>query len=230
MNRFKIVLAVLCIYSSFSSAVTYDQAVTRRRTLKNYGNAQVSIARQSEVVYCFRCDIKGWPAIIGNDIPVRIAGVQLPDIVAEQSAPNKFFRQQTTKFLTDFLKDSKKIELTNIRRGKDFCLVADVIADSNSIAEILIEKGLAKKADKTKLPNKINKPNVKVISDTKAPAPKDINIIAKNITWVASSNSKIFHTSTCSFAKRMKKGTTIQFPSRQKATETGRRPCKTCKP
>jgi micrococcal nuclease len=227
VNRFKIVLAVLCVFGSVSLAKTYDQVGTRRRALKNYGRAQVSVARQSEVVYSFRCDIKGWPAIIGKDIPVRIAGVQLPDIVAEQSAPNKFFRQQTTKFLTDFLKGSKKIELANIRRGRDFCLVADVIADSNSLAEILIEKGLAKKVDKTKLPGKIN---IKVIANTKTPALKDTHIIAENTTWVASSNSKIFHTSTCSFAKRMKKGTAIQFPSREKATETGRRPCKNCKP
>jgi endonuclease YncB( thermonuclease family) len=220
MSNLKTALAVVCIYSSLSFAFTYDQVGTRKRDLKNYGDAKVSKVFNGEEVYSFRCDVKGWPAIIGQDVPVRIAGLELPGIVAQQPAPNKFFELQTVKFLNDYLKDAKTIELKNILRGKDFCLVADVIADSNSLADILIKKGFAKKIDKAK---SINKPNIKKVIEIKATAPE-------NIIWVASKNSKIFHRSTCSFAKRMKKGTVIQFPTREKAIETGRRPCKTCKP
>jgi len=220
MSNLKTALAVVCIYSSLSFAFTYDQVGTRKRDLKNYGAAKVSKVYKGDEVYSFRCDVKGWPAIIGQDVPVRIAGVELPGIVTQQPAPNKFFERQTIKFLNDFLKGAKNIELANIRRGNDFCLVADIIADSNSLADVLIEKGFAKKTDKI-IP-KI-KPSIKKVIEIKATAPE-------NIIWVASSNSKIFHRSTCTFAKRMKKGTVIQFPTREKAIETGRRPCKTCKP
>ena len=220
MSNLKIAIAAICIFSSFSSATTYDQVGTRKRDLKNYGGAKVSKVHKGEEVYSFRCDVRGWPAIIGENVPVRIAGVQLPDIVTEEGAPNKFFQRQAIKFLNAYLKDAKNIELENIRRGKDFCLVADVIADSNSIAEVLIEKGFAKKLDKTK---SIKKPNIKKAIEIK-PTPTE------NTTWIASSDSKVFHKSTCSFAKRMKKDKTIQFPTRQKAIETGRRPCKSCKP
>lgn len=220
MSHLKIVIVVLCIYTSFSLANTFDQVGTRKRDLKNYGDAKVTKVYKGEDVYSFRCDVKDWPAIIGQDVPVRVAGVELPGIVAQQPAPNKFFERQTVKFLNDFLKDAKTIELKNIRRGKDFCLVADVIADSNSLADVLIKKGFAKRTDKTILRVK---PNIKKVIETKILAPE-------NTTWLASSNSKVFHTSKCSFAKRMKKGTAIQFPTREKAIETGRRPCKTCKP
>ncbi|MCF7956689.1 MAG: thermonuclease family protein [Phycisphaerae bacterium] len=220
MSNLKTAFVVACIYTSFSLAQTYDQVGTRKRDMKNYGTAIVSKVYDGEEVYSFRCDVKGWPAIIGEDVPVRIAGLELPYIVAEQPAPNQFFERQTIRFLNDFLKDAKTMELKNIRRGKDFCLVADVIADSNSVAEALIEKGFAKKADNS---NPKIKPNIKKVIEIKATAPK-------NIIWVASKNSKVFHRSTCTFAKRMKKGTAIQFPTREKAIETGRRPCKTCKP
>lgn len=220
MTIIKTTLAALCIFTSLSFAQTFDQVGTRKRAMKTYGGGQVAAVSKCEEIFSFRCDIKGWPAIIGKDIPVRIAGIEMPDIVAQQGVPNKFFQQQSMKFLAAYLKNAKKIELANIRRGTDFCLIADVIADNNSLAEVLIKKGLAKKAEKITLSNK---PNIKKIIESKTPAPK-------NTTWLASSNSKIFHTSNCSFAKRLKKDSTIIFPTRIKATETGRRPCKTCKP
>ena len=220
MGNLKTAFAILCIYTSFSFAQTYDQVGKVGRDLKNYGGAKVYKVYKGEEVYSFRCDVKGWPAIIGRDIPVRVAGVQAPDIVAGQKIANKFFQVQTIKFLNEFLSTAKNVELKNIRRGKDFCLVADVIADSNSVADLLIEKGFAKRIEKTK---SISKAAIKRTVEIKAPA-------AEHITYVASSNSKVFHKSTCSSVKRMKKSTLITFPTRQKAIETGRRPCKTCKP
>lgn len=223
-----IIALVLCVFASLSIAVTFDEVGTRKRDLKTYGGAEVSATGIVESAYSFRCNIKGWPAIIGEDIPVRIAGLQFPDIVTDQVDPNKFFKQQAIKFLDGFLKDAKKIELANIRRGKDFALVADVIVDANSLAEILIQKGLAKKAEKQ---DETKAPRIqKVINNQTNSAKEKQQTASENITWVASSDSKIFHKSTCSFAKRLKPGTAIKFPTRRKAIETGRRPCKTCKP
>jgi micrococcal nuclease len=228
MRYLRTAVFVLFILNSFSYALTYDQVGTRKRALKDYGSAEISSVGMVEEIYSFRCDIKGWPPIIGKDVPVRIAGLQLPDIVVQQGGTNEFFQQEVIRFTEAFLKGTQKIELINIRRGKDFCLVANAIVDSNSLADILIEKGFAKKEDKTQV---AAKPQIQKITTIKTQASHENQTpVPEDITWVASSNSKIFHSSACSFAKRMKKDTTIQFPTRNKAVETGRRPCKSCKP
>ncbi len=47
---------------------------------------------------------------------------------------------------------------------------------------------------------------------------------------VASKNSKVFHKETCPHAARIKAGNVVRFNSFLVAQETGRKPCKTCKP
>ena len=59
---------------------------------KTYGNAAVKKILKVDALYGFSCDVTGWPAIIGQNISVRIAGVTLPEIVAEDGEKNKFFQ------------------------------------------------------------------------------------------------------------------------------------------
>jgi endonuclease YncB( thermonuclease family) len=179
---------------------------------KTYGNAAVNKILKVDALYSFSCDVTGWPAIIGSNIPVRIAGVTLPEIVTESGEPNKFFQTQLRQRLKTILAASgktPKIELKKIRRDDTFGLIADVIVDSNSIADILISEGFARKPDDLrKLEN---------------------NAIEKQ-TLVASKTSKIFHKSSCRHAKSMDPAKSLKFSSSQQAINTGRRACKTCKP
>ncbi|MBN1125731.1 MAG: hypothetical protein JXA82_12040 [Sedimentisphaerales bacterium] len=48
--------------------------------------------------------------------------------------------------------------------------------------------------------------------------------------YIASKTSKIFHTSTCSSAKRITEANLVRFDSREQALRSGRKPCKLCKP
>lgn len=48
--------------------------------------------------------------------------------------------------------------------------------------------------------------------------------------YVASKNSKVFHKPDCSSAKRISPKNLVGFDGRGEAVETGRRPCKRCKP
>jgi hypothetical protein len=48
--------------------------------------------------------------------------------------------------------------------------------------------------------------------------------------FVASKNSKVFHKQNCSSAKRIKPENLIGYNSQDDATQTGKRPCKRCKP
>ena len=49
--------------------------------------------------------------------------------------------------VTDILKDAERINLKNMERGKYFRIVADVYADGENIADILIESGMAVRYD-----------------------------------------------------------------------------------
>jgi len=50
------------------------------------------------------------------------------------------------------------------------------------------------------------------------------------IEYVASKNSKTFHKSTCSAARRITEANLLRFDSREAALRSGRRPCKICNP
>ena len=49
--------------------------------------------------------------------------------------------------VADILKDAEQINLKNMERGKYFRITADVIADGESLGDMLIEAGMAVKYD-----------------------------------------------------------------------------------
>ena len=59
------------------------------------------------------------------------------------------------------------------------------------------------------------------------PAPKQA---ALENNFVASKNSRVFHKSVCSSAKRILKKNIVAYSSREEAINSGKRPCKRCKP
>ncbi len=48
--------------------------------------------------------------------------------------------------------------------------------------------------------------------------------------YVASKNSKVFHKSTCAWAKRIASENLVYYKTREDAINDGKRPCKTCNP
>ncbi len=48
--------------------------------------------------------------------------------------------------------------------------------------------------------------------------------------YVASVNSKVFHKPNCKWAKKIKEKNLVGFKSREDAVNSGKRPCKVCKP
>jgi hypothetical protein len=53
---------------------------------------------------------------------------------------------------------------------------------------------------------------------------------SEDVEYVASKNSKVFHRSDCSSAKRISSENVIRFVTKEEAISSGRRPCKICKP
>ena len=88
----------------------------------------------------------GYPPIVGNDIRVRVNGIDTPEIKGK-CEKEKYEAQQARDMVTDILKDAKKITLNNMKRGKYFRIAADIIVDGESLADLLVEAGMAVKYD-----------------------------------------------------------------------------------
>ena len=72
----------------------------------------------------FRANIEGWPAIIGEDMPVRLRDIDAPEVNGKCEA-EKSLAMVARDRLTVLL-HSGKPELHDIERGKYFRLVARV--------------------------------------------------------------------------------------------------------
>ena len=94
----------------------------------------------------FKVDIEGYPAIIGDDISIRINGIDTPEIRGT-SEEIKAKAYQARDYLEDRLKGASQIELRNPQRGKYFRIIADVYLDGVNVAEELISLGYAKPYD-----------------------------------------------------------------------------------
>ena len=80
--------------------------------------------------------------IIGKKIAVRVNGIDTPEIRGK-CGKEKYDAEQAKGMVEDLLKDAKRIDLKNLRRGKYFRIVADVYADGENLAEALVDSGMA---------------------------------------------------------------------------------------
>jgi len=206
-------------------------------------SAVVSEITAVEDNFVLRCTIKDFPAVVGINMPVRIAGVVPPKIVQDQTPPNKFYQSRLKKFLKAYLLENKNkpVILKNITRAPVFCFIADIEVAGKSLAQTLIAEGLAQKAD-ADIPINLLFPRLLSTAAFPAPAPKISDGNPTNIDantdqnqdqqgfYVAAKNSKVFHRPDCKWAKRISPKNKIIFKTRQDALNAGRRPCKVCKP
>jgi endonuclease YncB( thermonuclease family) len=91
----------------------------------------------------FKCSIKDYPAIIGENVGIRIFGIDCPEMT-DKRLNIKALAQQAKQYTVARLRAGKVISLLNMRRDKYFRIVADVTVDGKDLANELIDKGLAK--------------------------------------------------------------------------------------
>ena len=84
--------------------------------------------------------------IIGKKIAIRVNGIDTPEIRGKCDK-EKYDAKQAKGMVEEFLKDAERIDLKNMGRGKYFRIVADVYADGESLAEALVDSGMAVKYD-----------------------------------------------------------------------------------
>ena len=92
----------------------------------------------------FRVDIDSLPPIVGKNIPIRLNGVDTPEIQGKCQY-EKDLALKARNFVRSKLANAKVIKLTNLQRGKYFRVVADVMIDGDSLERELLENELAYK-------------------------------------------------------------------------------------
>ena len=84
--------------------------------------------------------------IIGEKISIRVNGIDTPEIKGKCDK-EKYDAKQAKEMVADILKDAEQINLKNMERGKYFRIAADVYVDGESLADMLIEAGMAIRYD-----------------------------------------------------------------------------------
>lgn len=82
--------------------------------------------------------------LLGKKISIRINGIDTPEIRTK----NKHEKKKALKakmIVQSILEKANRIDLMNIKRGKYFRIVADVIIDNASLGDKLIKIGIAKR-------------------------------------------------------------------------------------
>jgi micrococcal nuclease len=191
-------------------------AAPQKNIVKNtYGSVIADKVISVDDNLVIRCDIKQWPAIIGKGIGVRINGIS--PLPTAGKAKNKKNRAEAKKFTADTLAAAKIVILTNIKRGRDFSIVADVIADGVNLAGVLTKKNLALTI--------IDNANDQQKTDT-----AEEIVIDEIPDYLASKNSKVFHYKTCRQGATISEKNIVRFENKNAVIQTGRRPCEICKP
>jgi micrococcal nuclease len=93
----------------------------------------------------FRVDIAGWPPIIGKNMPVRVRGLDTPEIRGKCKA-EKDLAIRARDYVRQVLA-SGAVTLTQLDRGKYFRIVATVLVDGANLTELVIQKDLGRRYD-----------------------------------------------------------------------------------
>ena len=94
----------------------------------------------------FIIDIPNIPDVFGNNIAVRIRGIDTPELNDKTEEIRKISIQAKEE-LEKLFNSGDKIVLYNLGRDKYFRLLASVKVGNIDVAEYLIKKGLAKSYD-----------------------------------------------------------------------------------
>ena len=133
MIRSFVVMIILTIlpFALTAKDIKYDDAIISEVTSIYDGDT-------------FRANIKGYPAIVGEHMSIRINCIDTPELRGKCDKEKQLARK-AKQFTVEHLRSAKSITLKNIKRGKYFRLIADVYIDGVSLGEQLIKQGHAVK-------------------------------------------------------------------------------------
>lgn len=87
-------------------------------------------------------NIPGVHPLIGKSVAVRVNGIDTAEIKTKDSCEKQASRT-ARRLAKNLLKNAKRIDLENVKRGKYFRIVADVRVDGQLLSDLLIKNKLA---------------------------------------------------------------------------------------
>ena len=117
-------------------------AVNSVNAKPQYGSLTVSKVISVYDGDTFRVDIDGIHPLLGQNIAIRVNGVDTPEIRGKCQY-EKDLAIKARDFVRAKLSNAKEAVLTNIQRGKYFRIIANVLVDGVSLEGQLLNKGLA---------------------------------------------------------------------------------------
>ena len=130
----------------FLTVIILAAVICYAKTQKQYGHVFVDEIIRVYDGDTFYCNVYQWPKILGDNIGIRINGIDTPEM--RGSSPRiKKLAEKAKAIVQNRLFEARVIVLKNIKRGKYFRVVADVEVDGKDLAQILIDAGLAKRYD-----------------------------------------------------------------------------------
>lgn len=123
----KSIIFILCLFACFFSQAekVYDDHV----------KCEIIAVYDGDTV---RVNIPSYPKIIGENIRVRLKGINTDEMGDDDAA------DKAGDFVREKVASGKKIELRKISRDKFFRILAELWIDNKNIADELLEAGLAK--------------------------------------------------------------------------------------
>jgi len=116
--------------------------VFQAQAAPQYGTVTVSKVINVYDGDTFRVNIDSLPPIVGKNIPIRVNGVDTPEIRGKCEYEKKL-ALKARDFVRAKLANAKEIKLTNLQRGKYFRVVANVLVDGVSLERGLLDNELA---------------------------------------------------------------------------------------
>ena len=113
---------------------------------KQYGSVIVTEVTSIYDADTFTVNIKGYPPIVGERIPVRILGIDAPELRGKCES-EKIAARKAKQYTVEALRKAKVIELKDMQRGKYFRVLAHVYVDGKSLGKELIKAGHARDYD-----------------------------------------------------------------------------------
>ena len=90
----------------------------------------------------FRADIDADVGLFADDIPIRLKGIDTPEIRGA-CFREKRLAKKARNFTQEQLENAKRVQLRNVERGKYFRIVADVYVDKQHLNQMLLDEQLA---------------------------------------------------------------------------------------
>lgn len=109
---------------------------------ETYGDMEGAIYRSNYDGDTIRFDIPGVHPLLGRNIPVRLRGVDTPEIRGHCSRENRL-AAEARAMVRKLLERSARITLRRTGRGKYFRILADIEADGVDLKSALLQAGLA---------------------------------------------------------------------------------------